>query len=538
MEAELTLRQRLSRRSQLAPSRLLQVPPWMPRIETRLEHMPSPLFLQDVLTRVARVVLSLTPHTADNTHRYRKLPVVVIDSWDDPNVLTDDKLRKWREQLAPVFERRAEFEWRLTVGFWLGQSLLGTSATAADNEKAADWWIDARAARRRPLAILHVGPHQMASSSLQAAIASFAGTLQKEGFDTPGLASGTQRLAAAAAHLRCRGSDENGPRNETLTSSLSCGDVDAKHGWGELVHALVTARHAGRSIILSAEDFGLPETNIETLASALHDFDVKVVVMYQPLFEWMASVHVQNAWRELRGPRNSGQGLNHLLQCVAEYKDGDEHSLPCRELNAIDLSEVAEQYTPLVDWLTEDAVETLLPAHTPAVLGRYALFSSVHMQTLTTNSDPNELLVHFFCNGWTPETCAVISERSLMSAQHDKSVAVERGGEEDNEGVRALEVAIEGMRAGWLPESFSAIEATHLITNVIREMEFQLPLRCLGVHERDVLFRSTIAAEQWLSRHAAEMFASRTYTPDEQDIRKAFTCVHRFSNSGIVRTLE
>ena len=125
-----------------------------------------------------------------------------------------------------------------------------------------------------------------------------------------------------------------------------------------------------------------------------------------------------------------------------------------------------------------------------------------------------------------------------MSAQHDKSVAVERGGEEDNEGVRALEVAIEGMRAGWLPESFSAIEATHLIMNVIREMEFQLPLRCLGVHERDVLFRSTIAAEQWLSRHAAEMFASRTYTPDEQDIRKAFTCVHRFSNSGIVRTLE
>merc|ERR1712166_349118 len=32
--------------------------------------------------------------------------------------------------------------------------------------------------------------------------------------------------------------------------------------------------------------------------------------------------------------------------------------------------------------------------------------------------------------------------------------------------------------------------------NVIREMEFEVPLRCLGVHERDVLFRSTISAEQ------------------------------------------
>ena len=528
MEEESTLRQKLSRRSRPVPSRLLRVLLWMPRIRTRLEHGSS---LHSLHERIERDLSTFSVIWA-STHRYRKLPVVVIDSWDDPNVLTDDKLRKWREQLAPIFERRAEFEWRLTVGFWLGQSLLGTSATAADNQKAADWWIDARAARRRPLAILHVGPHKMASSSLQAAIASFAGTLEKDGFDTPGLASGTQRLAAAAAHLRCGGNDGNRAQNETvptLTSSLSCGDVDAKHGWGELVHALVTARHAGRSIVLSAEDFGLPETNIETLASALHDFDVKVVVMYQPLFEWMASVHGQNAWHGWRSPRNSGQGLDHLLQCVAEYKDDDEHSLPCRELNAMDLSEVAEQYTPLVDWLTEDAVGTFLLAHTPAVLGRYALFSSVHMQTLTTNRDPNELLVDFFCNGWTPQTCALVSERG----QRDKSIAFERGGEDDNEGVRALEVAIEGMRAGWLPESFSAIKATHLIIDVIREMEFQVPLRCLGVHERDVLFRSTIAAEQWLSRHAAEMFSSRTYTPDEQEIRMAFTCVHRFSNSGI-----
>ena len=450
-------------------------------------------------------------------------------------MVTADKLRKWREQLAPVFERRAEFEWRLTVGFWLWQSLLGTSATAADHEMAADWWIDARAARRRPLAILHVGPRMMASSSLQAAIASLAGTLLKDGFNIPGIASGTQRLAAAAAHLSCRGNDRNGALNETgptLSSSLSCGGVDARHGWGELVHALVTARHAGRSVLLSAEDLGLPETNIETLASALHDFDVKVVVMYQPLFKWMASVHVQNAWRESRG-RNSGQSLDHLLQCVAE--DGGEHSLPCRELNAVDLSEVAEQYTPLVDWLTEDAVEAFLPAHTSAVLGRYALFSSVHVQTIPTSRDPNELLVHFFCNGWTPQTCASVSSEH---AQRDKSFAIERDSGDDEESVRALEVAIEAVRAGWLPESFSAIEATRLMIEVIREMEFQVPLRCLGLHERDVLFRSTIAAEQWLSRHADETFASKTYAPDELEIRKAFTCVHRFLNSEIVRALE
>ena len=122
--------------------------------------------------------------------------------------------------------------------------------------------------------------------------------------------------------------------------------------------------------------------------------------------------------------------------------------------------------------------------------------------------------------------------------QRDKSFAIERDSGDDEESVRALEVAIEAVRAGWLPESFSAIEATRLMIEVIREMEFQVPLRCLGVHERDVLFRSTIAAEQWLSRHADEIFASKTYVLDEQEIRKAFTCVHCFLNCGIVRTLE
>ena len=362
----------------------------------------------------------------------------------------------------------------------------------------------------------------MASSSLQAAIASLAGTLQKDGFDTPGVASGTQRLAAAAAHLRCKDNAEYVAQNETgptFPSSSSCGDAETKHGWGELVHALVTARHAGRSIVLSAEDFGLPETNIETLASALHDFDVKVVVTYQPLFEWVPSVHLQNAWPKLR---NSGQSLHHLLQCVVDdRKDDDEDSLPCRELSAVSLSDVAEQYTPLVDWLTEDAVENVLPAHSPAVLGRYALFSSVHMQTLEANSDPNELLVHFFCNGWTPQTCAVISER----AQRDKSINFGREVGDNEEGVRAFEVAIEGMRAGWLPQSISAVEATRLIINVIREVGFEVPLRCLGMHERDVLFRSTISAEQWLSKHAADILASGIYAPDEPEIRNAFMCV-------------
>jgi hypothetical protein len=72
---------------------------------------------------------------------YRKLPVVVIDSWDDASALTEENLAAWREKLAPHFEkvRRTELERRLTLDFWYSESLRGTSAApAAPTSKEAD----------------------------------------------------------------------------------------------------------------------------------------------------------------------------------------------------------------------------------------------------------------------------------------------------------------------------------------------------------------------------------------------------------------
>ena len=63
-------------------------------------------------------------------------------------------------------------------------------------------------------------------------------------------------------------------------------------------------------------------------------------------------------------------------------------------------------------------------------------------------------MLNFFCNGLTPQTCAAINEWT----QSDKSVILDNqaGGDED---MRALEVAVAGMRAGWIPENASALEA-------------------------------------------------------------------------------
>ena len=95
--------------------------------------------------------------------------MVVIDSFEDPRVINKEKLLEWRQQLAPRFgsRQRSELEKRLTLNFWLGQSLQGTSVAFPGVEEAEDWWIDARAAKTLPLALIHVGPHKMGSTTLQ-----------------------------------------------------------------------------------------------------------------------------------------------------------------------------------------------------------------------------------------------------------------------------------------------------------------------------------------------------------------------------------
>ena len=63
------------------------------------------------------------------------------------------------------------------------------------------------------------------------------------------------------------------------------------HPRQELAHA----HEEARGLMLSTEDLDLPETDLEDLVSALHDYNLTTVVMYRPFYEWMISVHGQNA---------------------------------------------------------------------------------------------------------------------------------------------------------------------------------------------------------------------------------------------------
>ena len=53
------------------------------------------------------------------------------------------------------------------------------------------------------------------------------------------------------------------------------------------------ARRAGRSIVLSAENFDNPRMDIPSLAAYLHGFETEVVVLHRPFFDWLRSYYSQ-----------------------------------------------------------------------------------------------------------------------------------------------------------------------------------------------------------------------------------------------------
>merc|ERR1719149_307181 len=221
-----------------------------------------------------------------------------------------------------------------------------------------------------------------------------------------------------------------------------------------------------------------------------------MVVMYRPFFEWMISVHGQNAGKDLHGVRNSGQDVHHLLQCLAE----EEISPHCETLNSRNLSDLAMQYTPFVDWMTAERMQLYLPTFTPAVVRRYSAFSKVRVQNIASTDDSYELVNRFFCRGWSPQTCKVAK---TLEALH------------------ALEAAIAAKKAGWLEPDESALKVMRFILADIKKGMLTIPLQCLDNATRDRLYNTTYDAEAEL----AGLVAHRADAPNtpEAELRADFS---------------
>jgi len=83
----------------------------------------------------------------------------------------------------------------------------------------------------------------------------------------------------------------------------------------------------GKHFLLSSEEFDKPDVDILKLASSLAGFELRVLVAHRRFDSWLRSLHLELNQHPLVGEKN--------------------------------ISNVAEQYTALADWLTEKTIVQL-----------------------------------------------------------------------------------------------------------------------------------------------------------------------------------
>ena len=330
--------------------------------------------------------------------------------------------------------------------------------------------------KRKPMAILHVGPHKMASTSVQAALATFHEQLNEDGFSVPSTTGGEQRLYAAASYLRCpKGEVEPCPH---MTCPLKCDDPEVQQGWDDLNGALDAARAEGRGIILSAEDFDRPDVRVKELFDALHGFNVTTVVMYRHYFEWIASVYGHLRSHEV-----------YALECANGIPQGCYGSVGWEERRTNTLEDAAKRYTPLVKWLTKERLTKYLEIYTPDVLQRFAEFGAVDtimMDAQVEGTPKGTLEEAFLCRGGTPTACS-----AARATQADANVgkrfwrqdndALVLKNEADTIGALALELAVVASNEGLLPADGDAQQAVSRLAGYMHAKGTGfVPVHCLA----------------------------------------------------------
>ena len=145
--------------------------------------------------------------------------------------------------------------------------------------------------RQRPRCVLHVGPHKTGTTSLQHLIhgAIEEGTLLADGFlwppHLPGHSSGVKNIANLANEL-------NGPAAAAAAAADPGSALSVFKGW-----AAERATHPHGGILLSAEAFDRPDSQIGVLAAALRGFRTTVVVGWRPFYSYVLSCHRQQISR-------------------------------------------------------------------------------------------------------------------------------------------------------------------------------------------------------------------------------------------------
>ena len=132
-----------------------------------------------------------------------------------------------------------------------------------------------------PRAIVHVGPHKVGSTSLQAALQQHRDEFARDNFDLL-----PDRLKSGFFD-----GPKSGANVANCLSGKPRGATNCTRVLDQLGRFLDHARRAKRGVILSSEEFDRPDVDMPALATALRGFDTTIVVMHRPYFEWLQSYY-------------------------------------------------------------------------------------------------------------------------------------------------------------------------------------------------------------------------------------------------------
>ena len=132
-----------------------------------------------------------------------------------------------------------------------------------------------------PRAIVHVGPHKVGSTSLQAALQQHRQGFARDNFD----------LLPDRFESGFFDGPKSGANVANCLSGKPRGATNCTRVLDQLGRFLDHARRAKRGVILSSEEFDRPDVDMPALATALRGFETTIVVMHRPYFEWLQSYY-------------------------------------------------------------------------------------------------------------------------------------------------------------------------------------------------------------------------------------------------------
>ena len=214
----------------------------------------------------------------------------------------------------------------------------------------------------RSRALVHVGPNKCGSTTLQQYLAKHTALLERDKYRT---------FRFFSEKSLCYGCKSFSAVADALIKQRRNGRPQGV-AWTIFQRLINNTLSDGSSLILSAEDLDNPKVNTTSLALALHRFDTRIIIVYRPYIEWLASLHAElfhndRAFKKSRVNQTIG---NH--------------------------SRALKDHIPFLEWLSPSTIreEATVGRFTSAVAHRYARHwrGSITILNLGTGSLLSDLL--------------------------------------------------------------------------------------------------------------------------------------------------